>query len=322
MAFNTPVLFLIYNRPDTTIQVFEQIRKIKPGHLYVVADGPRKDKLGEKEKTDEVRNIVLAGIDWQCEVKTLFRDENLGCGKSVSGAIDWFFENVEEGIILEDDTLPDLSFFNFCEIQLKRYASTKNIKIISGNNFQNNIIRGDGSYYFSKYVHIWGWATWKRTWQSYDFDLQEWMSCNIKKRRELFTIEKEYNYWNNIFDLAAKKEIDTWDYQLFYLSLITNGINVMPNKNLVVNIGFSQDSTHTKTPNHKLANLNMFAYDQDIIPSKMKADDEADSYTFYNVYSEPFLPVGKRKSIYLLFMRIIRKPYETLRNLIKNKGNE
>jgi hypothetical protein len=320
--FNTPILFLIFNRPKTTCKVFEQIRKIKPTHLYVAADGPRKDKPEEKALCEETRKLVLSNIDWECDVKILFRDENIGCGKAVAEAITWFFKNVEEGIILEDDTLPDITFFRFCEIQLNRYANTPEIKIISGNNFQNEISRGEGSYYFTKYIHVWGWATWRRTWLLYDFDLQDWICRSDIKRRELFATEKEIDYWKNIFDLVAGKVVDTWDYQLYYLSLRSKGINVVPNRNLVINIGFGQDSTHTKDPNHKLAKLNKYAYDEDIMPLKSEADTEADSFIFDNVFCEIARHNTHRKSTYPLLYRIFKKPVDIFNDIVKRKGNE
>ena len=168
--FNTPILFLIFNRPDTTFKVFEEIRKIKPAKLYIAADGPRPNVIGEEEKCTASRNIIKQ-VDWDCDVKTLFREKNLGCKIAVSSAISWFFENVEEGIILEDDTFPTQSFFWFCQELLDFYRNDSRIMHISGNNFQLGKIRGEGSYYFSKYNHIWGWATWKRAWRFYDVSL-------------------------------------------------------------------------------------------------------------------------------------------------------
>jgi len=156
----TPVLFLIFKRLDTTKQVFEQIKKAKPPRLYIAADGPRDYVEGEAEKVKAAREYVLSNIDWNCEVKTLFREKNLGCGKAVSEAITWFFENEEQGIILEDDTVPSQSFFWFCEELLNRYKDEKKVWHIGGTNFQDGIIRGNGDYYFSALNHIWGWASW------------------------------------------------------------------------------------------------------------------------------------------------------------------
>jgi len=168
--FNTPILFLVFNRPNTTQRVFNVIRQVKPKQLFVAADGPRRDKGADEEKCEATREIVKQ-IDWDCEVKTLFREENLGCGKAVSSAITWFFENVEEGIILEDDCLPNLDFFGYCEELLDRYRDNREVMFIGGDNFQKGKKWGDASYYFSAYNHVWGWATWKRTWDIYDFKL-------------------------------------------------------------------------------------------------------------------------------------------------------
>src|SRR6187402_3370357 len=156
MSFDVPILFLVFNRPETTVRVFEKIREIKPQRLFVAADGPREGKEGEKEKCQAVRDLILKNIDWPCEVKTLLRDQNLGCGKAVSSGITWFFEQVDEGIILEDDTLPAISFYNFCKLLLNKYRNEQKIKMISGINFQDGIRRGDASYYFTRLCHIWG----------------------------------------------------------------------------------------------------------------------------------------------------------------------
>ena len=151
MSFNTPILFLIFNRPDTTQIVFEEIKKQKPKYLFVAADGVRSHIIEDMEKCKDTRNLVLKGIDWDCEVKTLFRDENLGCGVAVSEAITWFFENVEQGIILEDDCLPHPSFFGYCETLLEKYNDNENVYVISGDNFQNGKQTGNASYFFSNY---------------------------------------------------------------------------------------------------------------------------------------------------------------------------
>ena len=172
-SLKTAVLFLLFNRPDTTTHVFEKIRQIKPQRLYVASDGPRESYDGEIEKVIKAREIA-SKVDWPCELKTLFRDKNLGCKKGVSSAITWFFEHEEQGIILEDDCIPNLDFFNFCENLLIRYSRDKRIFTITGSNFQNGKWRGDASYYFSKKFHCWGWATWKRAWKLYQGDILFW----------------------------------------------------------------------------------------------------------------------------------------------------
>ena len=167
---DTPLLFIIFNRPDVTLRVFNELKKQKPKYLFIAADGPRAGFEDDIDKCKRVREVVLNEIDWDCEVKTLFRDLNLGCGHAVSGAIDWFFENVEKGIILEDDCLPNKSFFYFCENLLESYKENDEVFAISGANFQDKKI-GKASYFFSKYLYVWGWATWRRAWENYDFDL-------------------------------------------------------------------------------------------------------------------------------------------------------
>ena len=199
--FQTPILFLIFNRPDTTKLVFESIKRIKPAKLYIAADGARKHKVGEDLLCKETRSIIDL-IDWECEIKTLLRTENLGCKIAVSSAIDWFFENEEQGIILEDDCLPNESFFNFCEQLLNQFKENKEIMHISGNNFQDGITRGDGSFYFSKYNHIWGWATWKRAWKLYNVKLE----IEDKKEIEIF-IEKNFETKKILYFIFRPKKI-------------------------------------------------------------------------------------------------------------------
>lgn len=182
--FSTPILFLIFNRPDTTRIVFKRIREIRPSKLYVAADAPRANKLGEAELCMETRAIIK-DIDWPCELKTLFRDENLGCKLSVSGALDWFFENEECGIILEDDCLPDLTFFSFCKELLERYKDDDRIGHIGGNCFLPGQIAKELSYDFCSITHIWGWATWRRVWKNMDVQFHFWEE-HKNRRSSLF----------------------------------------------------------------------------------------------------------------------------------------
>jgi hypothetical protein len=242
---NTPVLFLVFNRPDTTRQVFEAIRKAQPRQLFVAADGPRPGKPGEKEKCEEVRKIATA-VDWDCEVKTLFRDENLGCGRGPATAITWFFENVEQGIILEDDCLPHNSFFFYCEELLGRYRNNQNIMLISGLNlFDKRKLKT--SYFFSHYAGIWGWATWKRAWEKFDYNLNAWSDNNIRRHvLDFFENKIQREYYQNIFERTFQKDnVTWWDYQWFFARIYQRGIGIIPQKNLITNIGFGAAATHT-----------------------------------------------------------------------------
>jgi len=244
---NTPVLFLIFNRPETTELVFERIREAQPPRLYIASDGPRPGREGEIELCQQARGVINL-VNWNCEVQTLIRDENLGCGKAVSSAIDWFFENEEYGIILEDDCLPDLSFFLYCEELLKYYLNNQEVGVISGNQFVN-ADRLKTSYYFSNYPHIWGWATWRRVWNNYDFKMKDWPLVKqtqllLEKTGSVFYADK----WQSIFDRVYNGIIDTWDYQLVHMLWVNNQLCITPKINLVTNIGFSQNATHTMNP--------------------------------------------------------------------------
>ena len=287
----TAVLFLVFNIPDTTRQVFEAIRQAKPPRLYVAADGPREGKLGEVERVKEVRTIALA-VDWPCKVKTLFRDKNLGCKEGVSSAITWFFEQEKQGIILEDDCLPHLDFFSFCENLLDRHYSDERIFSITGDNFQNGIWRGDASYYFSKYTHVWGWASWRRAWKYYRGDINFWPKWKTSDAWKKYNFDKiERRYWQKIFDSCYSKQIETWDYQWVASTWYKNGLTATPNVNLVSNIGHREDATHTHDKNSPLAEMKTNTLIELQHPKAIAQDIDADHYTFIHAinYRNPRL---------------------------------
>lgn len=252
---NTPVLFLIFNRSDTTSQVFEAIRAARPTRLYVAADGPRADRLNEFEACQETRRIAT-DVDWPCEVKTNFREKNLGCRRAVSGAISWFFEHEAEGIILEDDCLPDPSFFTYCATLLERYRDEPAVMCITGNNFQSSMGQWPYSYYFSIYNHIWGWASWRRAWANYDAEFSAFDPREAPKLlRKICNATKFADYWSQNFEKTKNNEIDTWDYAWTWSCWYNGGLTCTPRVNLVSNIGFGADATHTGDANSPLANL-------------------------------------------------------------------
>lgn len=244
---NTPVLFLVFNRLDTTKLVFKEIAQAKPIRLYVASDGPRDSVLGEVDKVIAVREFIIKNIDWDCDVRTLFRKKNLGCKNAVSGAISWFFEQEEAGIILEDDCLPSQSFFVFCSELLNRYATDSRIMSISGNNFSHTKSRSKYSYYFGKYFHCWGWATWKRAWEYYD-DTIEYVNEIFEAPYEGYTCfdKSEKKYMKEIVKQLENNQIDTWDWRFHFSILKQNGLNIHPNDNLVMNIGAGEGATHSK----------------------------------------------------------------------------
>lgn len=269
----TPILFLIFNRLDTAEQVFAQIRAAQPKALFVAADGPRTSVTGEKEKCDEVRNHILQKIDWPCTVKTLFNNENLGCGKAVSRALSWFFNNVEEGIILEDDCVPASSFFRYCEELLDKYRENEQVFHIAGNNPLGKTSKGKDTYFFSSIPHIWGWATWRRAWRHYSFDIEDLDSFKVQRKIDRAIRERYFQeYWLRIFHYMANHEIDTWDYQWTYAVIRYGGYCIMPTKNLITNIGFGDTATHTLAQDSRYDNQKRFEIDEIVHPKIIELD--------------------------------------------------
>jgi hypothetical protein len=294
---SAPVLFMVFNRPDTTARVFDAIRAARPTHLFVAADGPREQRVGEADRCRHVREIATA-VDWPCTVTTLFRDENLGCKRAVSSAIDWFFDQVPEGLILEDDCVPDPSFFPYVTTLLERYRDDARVMMISGDNFIAGHWRPTASYYFSGFTHIWGWASWRRAWAHYDVDMSDWRAQRAEgllERRFPDSIEAR-TYWAGLFDRVSRGEIDTWDYQWAYTTFKRGGVACMPSVNLISNIGFGADATHTLDPEAKLANLPSAALPMPLThPQNVAADESADAWTLANVFGIDSRPVGQRQ---------------------------
>ncbi len=247
---DTAVLFIVFNRPDTTAQVFEAIRAAKPPRLYVAADGPRDGRVGEAGQVAEVREIATR-VDWPCEIKTLFQKRNLGCKYAVSGAINWFFHNEDAGIILEDDVLPEQGFFDFCQAALQEYYDDARVGMVTGHSVRSKAGHPDKNYStkFSSYGLVWGWATWRRTWQKYDVELSDWNPRELGFLRQKKGSSPLYvDMWNNLFSRVQAGNIDSWDYQLNYLLLRHNLLCVVPPYNLIDNIGYGGEATHTSGP--------------------------------------------------------------------------
>jgi predicted O-linked N-acetylglucosamine transferase (SPINDLY family) len=281
----TPVCFIIFNRPDVTQRVFEKIREAKPPKLLVIADGARANKIGEQEKCLAARAIIHQ-VDWKCEVLTNYSDVNLGCRKRIYTGLDWVFSQVEEAIILEDDCLPDPSFFRFCEELLEEYRHNTKIMLVSGQNLQFGQKRRNYSYYFSRYNHCWGWATWKRAWQYYDDTMELWPL--VKNENWLFDIlqdEQAFRYWSATFQ-GMYEGFDTWDYPWLFACYINQGLSVLPNINLVSNIGFGKEGTHATDTNSILANIPVEEMQFPLKhPPFVVRDTQGDNFTERTFYS-------------------------------------
>jgi len=251
--FETPVALFVFNRPDPTRRVFETIAKVRPAKLLLIADGPRDNRQGEAEACQQVRQIV-SSVDWPCEVFQNFSERNLGCQERVISGLDWVFSLFEEAIILEDDCLPDASFFPFCQELLDRYRGDSRVAYISGANLVEKHLKTDASYFFSQMGGIWGWATWRQEWQRYDRYLSDWpRNRNGGMLSETFDKPQTVAYWTRLFDaMHENRGPDTWDYQWLYTCLKNNSLAAVSSANLVANIGFGPDATHTAKADSRL----------------------------------------------------------------------
>lgn len=250
---DTPILLITFNRPDTTKKVFDAIKKAGPNKLYVFNDGPRYGIQSDIIARNEIKKII-GQVDWQCEVSLNFAETNHGCGPGVSSAISWAFNNENRLIILEDDCLPVMPFFTYCNTLLEKYKDDNRICMISGNNYSENKNATDDSYFFSKYGHIWGWATWKRVWDKYSYEMKDWPAFReANQLANVFTTRREQKYFLKYFNTIYKKdEKGTWDFQWFYCRVKEYGLSIVPSRNLVTNIGVHGVHTKSKSVAHFL----------------------------------------------------------------------
>lgn len=288
------VLFLIFNRIDSTQKVFEQIKIAKPPRLYIASDGARNEE--EKIIVENIRKWVLDNIDWPCEVKTLFRDENLGCRISVKASITWFFEQESDGIILEDDCLPNQSFFRFCEELLDKYKDNKKIWHITGFN-PLGTCKCKESYYFAKVQHCWGWASWADRWKYYEFELEAYNNENVKK----FSSDKYIqDYWLHILKQIKKHEIDCWAYQWAFTIIEHDGLCINPCKNLVSNIG--NEGVHFKaSEKNNVLNTPTEEISEIVHPKKIEFN-----HKYINLIYKKFLKL-KTRTIWSRLKNFIKK---------------
>ena len=299
----TPVLFLIFNRPDNTQRVFDEIRKAQPQHLFVAADGPRASVAGEADRCHATRAIIQQ-VDWECEVTTLYRDRNLGCGKAVSQAISWFFEQVAEGMILEDDCVPHPSFFYFCQEMLRYYRFDTRVMHISGSNFQFGQVRGDGSYYFSRVANVWGWATWRRAWNVYDFNIKSYLKLledNILS--DIFDTKSMAKWHARTFGNVYHRTWDNWDQQWIYAFYTNHGLSIIPNKNLITNVGFGDDASAEYHGDDQYINMPREEITDIVHPTFIVPNREADEYFYTKVFHRSPFTKRARKKIRKLIVR-------------------
>ena len=280
----TAIAMLVFNRPENTRKVFEQVKKVKPSKLFIISDGPRENKEDDKLKCKQVREI-FNNIDWDCEVYKNFSKVNFGCAKRGATGFSWVFENVEECIFLEDDCLPNITFFRFCDELLEKYRNDTRIMLISGTNQLGKWEKSKYSYHFSKFGGIWGWASWKRAWKYYDFDIKLWNDKNIKnilrERLNFF----QYISRKSIYDDIYNKEstFSSWAYQWGFSRIIQSGLAISPRVNLITNIGTGKDATNTKKAS-PVSNLKSYEIEFPLRhPPYVIVDDEYDKKMYNKI---------------------------------------
>ena len=295
----TPIAFVIFNRPDTTEVVFDSIRQARPKELFVIGDGHRSNVEGEEEKVERARKVIQR-VDWDCDVRTCFSNENLGCKYRVATGLDWAFSQSDRLIILEDDCVPDPSFFSFCEELLERFEDEQRVMMISGDNFQDSQPKdlAQPSYYFSRWSHIWGWASWRRAWTHFDVDVKSWPDKKMTSElRHWFDSEEEYLHWEATLDRQHAGQIDTWDFPWQYACWANGGMTILPNVNLVSNIGFRADATHTVNAESRLAALPTGRIQSIKHPEEIELNRTADRNTWETIFRpQPAATTKIRKS--------------------------
>lgn len=302
------VLFIVFNRPDTTQRVFEAIRRAKPRRLYIAADAPRTAQESDVERCRSVRAIT-ENVDWDCDVRRLYQDANLGCSFGPRAAFDWFFAQEPAGIILEDDCLPHPDFFFFAKSMLERFRDNKKIISVNGSNLGYEL--GDGnSYFFSRFMNMWGWATWADRASAIDYSLRYWKELEHplwflykSLRQNLFDLDINwYKYWQHKFDLTVRSQsVSWWDWQWIWHQTLHQQLSIVPAINLVTNIGFNADATHTVGPDNPAADLPIGSLS---VPYKHPTSAEID-----RVYEEKFVKwvwcFHERASAYSNIRRLI-----------------
>ncbi len=302
MAVSTPIALCTFNRPDCLARVLAVLREVQPTTLLIFGDEPRPGHRTDAGRVKACRRLVL-GIDWDCDVKTLYAEKNLGCRIRVSSGISWAFNHTERLIILEEDCVPHPDFFPYCEELLERYEHDKRVMAVSGNTFEESPPT-EFSYYFSKYPHCWGWATWKRAWGLMDLNLSRWEQLRDTAWLErIADVPEEVEMCREVFDKVRAGEIDSWAFPWKFSCWVHGGLTALPGRNLVSNIGFGPEATHTKIAS-PLANMPTFPMGVLQHPETVTRCVAADMRTF----AKAFRPVHRKPTWWRRARRLLRIP--------------
>jgi len=282
----TPVLLITYKRMDTTVQVMESIRAVRPARLYISSNAPDPRKPEDGQKVSEVRNVLEKMIDWPCTVEKLYRVEHLSARDSIWSAIRWFFSKEEEGIVLEDDILPEQSFYFYCQEMLERFRDNEKVQFINGCNFGYHNLRS-ASYGFTKYMNMWGWAGWRRSVQDVDITMESWSSLPDKKTflegvfsdQPAKTRQLAIEHFGQVFNDTYSGKINTWDYQAILSVWQSDSLCIFPARNQTRNLGFNNDGTHTNFESYFLSDMKSFPLDFPLIHGqKMETDGDYEKF--------------------------------------------
>ncbi|MHB8637145.1 MAG: glycosyltransferase family 2 protein [Fimbriimonadaceae bacterium] len=284
-----PVLLIAFNRPATTERVFSAIREAKPSRLYIATDAARPDVVADDAKCAAVADLLR--VDWDCDVRMRKSPSHLGCRDGICAALDWFFEREEAGIIVEDDCVPNASFWRFCTEMLERYRDDDRIASIAGSNYEFGKIERAASYHFSRHIYVWGWATWRRVWQNVDRSLDNWPELRESGwLADLLGSTASERFWSQKFDAARERSIDAWSYYMVYSALTRGQMSIVPSRNLTTNIGFGPDAVHTRKTSRydRMATQEL---DFPLIhPHFEMVDETADRLVAAHAYSRHVLP--------------------------------
>jgi len=261
-SLRIPVLLITYKRLDTTLKVLESIAEVQPQNLYIASNAPNPLKENDTEKVMQVRAMLEKKITWPCHVEKLYRTEHLSAKHSIWTAIKWFFENEEKGIVLEDDVFADKSFYYYCEELLDKYRNDQRIRFINGCNFGYKGL-DEKSYGFTRFMNMWGWASWRRSINIVDSDMNAWKDLPDKNKFLESVIEEQspntkkifVEYFRPLFDDITSLKIESWDYPCIFSNFLTNTFCIYPSRNLIKNLGFNNDGTHTNFDSYFISNL-------------------------------------------------------------------
>ncbi len=277
------VAFITFNRPEPTAKSFARIREARPSRLFLVSDAARPDRPGEADLVNQTRAIAQQ-VDWPCDVQKIYAAENMGCGRRISSAITEAFQSVDRLIVLEDDCVANASFFPYCAELLDRYQDDDRVMAVTGDNFQQGVSRTKSSYYFSKYMHCWGWATWRRAWQHFQLDIPTWPSFRDSGGLAECCDQREIEYWTGIFDRCHAGNSQSWAYPWLLCCWMNKGLTAIPDVNLVTNIGFGEDATHTRKSDSSAA-IKSYAIDMIVHPNEVVRNVLADQFTDQTMFS-------------------------------------